>query len=284
MASFTIDNALFCGPVALNVADLNRSRRFYEGLLGLTVREQSGDTLLLGTPARTLLELHQQPGARPKPRNATGLYHAAILLPSRADLAQVLARLISVRYRIGASDHLVSEALYLDDPDGNGLEIYRDRPRSEWRYQRDGRIEMNTLPLDGEGILAERGDPAHWHGMPEATTIGHVHLQVADLASTQAFYVDLLGLALMTTYPGALFVAAGGYHHHLGLNIWESANGQPAPAGSAGLRSYTLVLPTPGALDALQQRLAAAGHHSAPSDGALMITDPSGNALRLVAA
>ena len=211
------------GPATLAVADAEHSLRFYGDLLGFEIVRTEGPRIELGAGGATLLILEARPGLLPRPSATTGLYHAAILLPSRTDLAHVLRRLLEANYPIGASDHLVSEALYLSDPDENGLEIYRDRPRAEWRYQPDGQVIMDTLRLDFAGVLSElRRDSAPWNGIPAGTRIGHMHLQVGDLAQARVFYHDVLGFDIMADLSsyGALFLSAGGYHHHIGLNIW----------------------------------------------------------------
>ncbi|HYF61603.1 MAG TPA: VOC family protein, partial [Herpetosiphonaceae bacterium] len=233
----TIDPATRLGLASLAVANGERSLAFYRDVLGFAVLENTAGRIVLGAGATPLLELLVQPGLRPRPRRTTGLYHVAILLPTRLDLAYALKRIIAARIELGASDHLVSEALYVSDPDGNGLEIYRDRPRAEWRRQPNGQLAMDTLRLNLADVLAEIQRPGgEAAGLPAGTTVGHMHLQVGDLNQAWAFYGEVLGFELMVTYPGALFVAAGGYHHHLGLNVWESAGAPPAPADAAGLR------------------------------------------------
>jgi catechol 2,3-dioxygenase len=272
------------GPVTLAVADAERSLRFYRDLLGFQVLRTEGQQLVLGVAETPLLILIAQAGLRPKPRAATGLYHVAILLPGRADLARVLQRLLDVRYPIGASDHLVSEALYLSDPDGNGLEIYRDRPRTAWRWQGD-RIQMDTLPLDLGDVLAELSrDNAPWNGLPPGTRIGHIHLQVADLGTAKAFYHGVLGFDVVSQMPGALFLSAGGYHHHIGLNTWHSAGAAPPPPDTAGLRSFVVELPDAAALEPVRARIATAGLPIHEHEGGLAVQDPWQNTVILRAA
>ncbi len=226
-----IDPGTTMGAVHLTVSDLDRSTAFYVSVLGLRSDEHDdGDVTLRTADGRVLVQLHGDSlAARLDPR-ATGLFHLAILLPTRLDLAFALARLSAAQWPLdGASDHLVSEALYLSDPDGNGIEIYRDRPRQEWQ-RRDGELQMATLPLDlrdvaGELATASQPQPR----VPPGTRIGHVHLQVSELDEIERFYAGVLGFDVMVRgYPGALFVAAGGYHHHLGLNTWNSAASGPA--------------------------------------------------------
>lgn len=279
MEPFVIDPATTLGPTRLTVADISRSLSFYEGVLGMAVDRRPDGSVGLRAGGAALLTLDELPGARPKPPRATGLYHVALLLPSRQELARVIRRLAETRYPLGgASDHLVSEALYLDDPDGNGLEIYADRPRSAWSYAR-GEVRMAVDPLDIDGILGELpGDAAPWAGMPAGSTVGHVHLQVRDLPSAEAFYGGLLGFEVMARYgPGALFLAAGGYHHHLGLNTWAGVGAPPPPAGSAGLRHFTVRLPGDAALGALLGRLRQAGVAAEETEHGFLLRDPSQN-------
>jgi catechol 2,3-dioxygenase len=273
------------GTVRLTVSDLARSRAFYERALGLRGSERDDGTLALGpSQSEPLVELRPEAAAPPLDPRRTGLYHLAILVPSRVDLAQALARLIQTRWPLdGASDHLVSEALYLSDPDGNGIEIYRDRPRQEWRYSGD-RLEMATLPLDLHNLMGElKGAETLQEHAPTGTRMGHVHLQVADLDAAEAFYSGVLGFDVMVRgYPGALFVSAGGYHHHLGLNTWHSL-GAPSPEpGAIGLRSFEVNLPNRDELARVLDRVSAAGLQSEAVAGERwLVRDPSGNAVLL---
>ncbi len=283
-AAASIHPGTTLGSVHLTVSQLGRSREFYERALGLSPVELEDGSIGVGVDrSRPLVVLHGDPTAPPLNRRATGLFHLAILVPSRRDLAFALARLAEARWPLdGASDHLVSEALYLSDPDGNGIEIYRDRPREEWP-QRDGRLEMATLPLDLDGVLAElEGVSELQRSAPSGTTIGHVHLQVSDLARAEDFYSGLLGFDVMVRgYPGALFVSAGGYHHHLGLNTWHSAGSSPPPPGAIGLRHYEVVLPSVEAFDAVVGRVRSAGVPVAELDDGVIVRDPSGIAVAL---
>lgn len=230
------------GRVRLRVADLARVRDYYERTIGLRVLDENGDTVTLGADA-PLVELVGDPAAQPAPPGSTGLFHLAILVPSRPELARSIRRVVDSGERFtGASDHFVSEALYLRDPEGNGIEIYRDRPREQWEYEPDGQLRMGTVALDIQDIVAEM--PADEDsGMPDGTIMGHVHLHVSDLGEAEAFYVDRLGLDVTVRgYPGALFVSHDGYHHHVGLNTWQGAHGPAPPPGSRGLIDYELFL------------------------------------------
>lgn len=273
------------GTVRLQVADLARSVDWYGEVLGLRVLDRAGATARLGTHGADapLVELHERAGVLPVPRRGRlGLFHFAILLPDRAALGRFLTHQVALKTPLGASDHLVSEALYLSDPDGLGIEVYFDRPRSSWR--RTGReLTMATLPLDGEGVIAA-GSGGRWDGMPAGTTMGHVHLHVGDLTGASRFYHDTLGLDLTVwSYPGALFLSAGGYHHHLGVNTWAGAGAEPAREGEARLLEWELVVPRPADLDAVAGRLAAAGGAPETTDRGLVARDPWGTAVCLKA-
>lgn len=228
--------------VSLTVSNLDRSIAFYSEVLGFRVIDQASTGAVLGASAdRPLLRLHENADARPKPRRSSGLYHVAILVPTRAALGRSLRRLAERRHPLsGAADHLVSEALYLSDPDGLGLEIYQDRPRESWPRE-DGELLMATDPLDLDAIVRELGAETPWTGLDPGTTIGHVHLHVPGLETAEAFYCGDVGFApTLRRYPGALFVAAGGYHHHLGLNIWAGAGAPPPPPDAVGLTRFTI--------------------------------------------
>jgi catechol 2,3-dioxygenase len=277
----SIDPATSMGAVRLTVGDLEASRDFYRDAIGLAELSSDGSTIRLGTD-HPIVELVGDPDSPPRPRHSTGLFHLAILVPSRADLARSLQRLTDARWRLtGASDHLVSEALYLNDPEGNGIEIYRDRPREEWPT-RNGQIEMSTLPLDLDGVIGELRREDQGKAAPPETRIGHVHLNVSDLAEAEDFYSGALGFDVtVRDYPGALFVSAGGYHHHLGLNTWAGEGAPPPPAGSRGLREFEVVLPGESQLAAEQDRLVEAGYEPVRENGTVQVTDPSGNGVVL---
>jgi catechol 2,3-dioxygenase len=242
----------------------------------------------LGAGETPLLHLVEIPNARRQPAFTTGLFHMAILLPTRVDLGRFLINVIrnqSSISRLGSSDHLVSEAIYLNDPDGNGLEVYRDRPRSEWEWQ-GSLVKMDTIALDAEGVIASVPDQnAPYEGAPDGTVIGHMHLRASDLALGKAFYVDIVGFDIITDYPGALFVSAGRYHHHLGMNIWQSKDAPPPPEDSVGLREFTIVVPDAEALSALSTRLTNAGYSLLESQGTSFVTgDPWGHHVRFIGA
>ncbi len=276
---FSLAPKLRLGPVTLAVADHERSLAFYRDFLGLSVIEEGARhgelTITLGVGNQAIIRLVVRPGITPLPRNVTGLYHAAILLPTRAALARAILRLVESRYPFGASDHAVSEALYLDDPDGNGLEIYRDRPRGEWEW-RDGKVTMTTIPLDLQAIVDDLGaDEPRWAPMPMGTTLGHMHLRVGDATEAERFYAGVLGFDVVASLPGARFMSVNGYHHHLGANSWESAGGQPRSETMAGLIEWEIVLPMVEDIVAAASRLSTASITiDARADGSLDVLDP----------
>jgi len=273
------------GPVHLTVADLERSLGWYAHALGLERRAGDGRGDGLATLAAgddDLLVLYEEPGAVPV-QHHTGLYHYALLVPTRSDLARWLGHVAQARIPLtGLSDHIVSEAVYLRDPDGHGIEIYRDRPRDEW--VRDGdEVRMSTDPIDVEELLgAAEGGPS---GVPAGTRMGHVHLHVADIPASEAFYRDTLGFD-ETAHLGnqASFFSAGGYHHHIGVNTWAGAGASPPPTGSAALRHATVVLPDASERDRVAGRAADAGAEPVEVDEGVLVRDPSQNALVLTTA
>lgn len=269
------------GAVHLTVADLDRSLEYYGSAIGLRVLDRGAGRAVLGADGSELLVLVEEPDAQPA-RGHTGLYHFALLVPERRDLARWLAHAARDRIALtGLSDHDVSEAIYLRDPDGHGIEIYADRPRKLW----DGEVarRMTTLPLDVESLLGELDDPAAepFDGLPAGTAMGHVHLSVSRIPATVEFYRDLLGFDVMAMLPSAAFLAAGGYHHHLGANTWESGGASPPPPGSAALRHATIVLPDAGERDRLVARVADAGVDVEDTPQGPLARDPSLNALVL---
>lgn len=283
---FTALHTLRPDAAELSVADLTRSLAFYQTVLGLSVLSQTAARAELGVAGaeRPLLVLHAL--ERPAPRQrATGLYHAALLLPLRADLGRFLRHVAGLGIPIGASDHLVSEAIYLTDPDGHGIEVYRDRPRSEWPYEagpRGRQVRMATDPLDAPGVLGSAGNTV-WSGLPVGTRLGHLHLKVSDQQAASGFY-QTLGFELTTEFPGASFLATGGYHHHLGLNVWESRGASPPAPNTPALRLAHFTLEAAefpallARLEAVQLPVQAAADRSTGDWAEL--TDPSGTRLR----
>ena len=270
------------GPVELTVSDLGQSLDYYRNAIGLSVLDQAGGRASLGADGTELLVLDELPGARPAPSH-TGLFHFALLVPERRELARWLAHAIRERVPMtGVSDHNVSEALYLRDPDQHGIEIYADRPRHLW----EGRIGelMTTKPLDLQNLLGELEDPdtESFEGLPAGTTMGHVHLQVAAIAETIEFYRDVLGFDLVADLGGsAAFLSAGGYHHHIGANVWNSAGASPPPPGAAALRRTTIHLTDADARAAVVGRVTGAGQEAEETPDGPVVRDPSGNSLLL---
>jgi catechol 2,3-dioxygenase len=279
--AYRLPDATRLGAVRLQVADLERSLDYYQRVLGLGVIERDRAQAVLGAEGEDepLVVLHERQGSRPVPRaGLLGLYHFAILLPDRQALGRFVAHLGNLGEPAGSADHAVSEALYLTDPDGLGIEVYSDRPRSQWQHH-DRQLYMTTERLDIRSLLAAGGDRT-WTGMPSGTTMGHVHLHVGDLGRAEAFYHRALGFdKVVWSYPGALFLSAGGYHHHLGNNTWSS--GRPASEGDARLLEWTIVLP--GAQDIAEAggSLRAAGYEAAESDGGVVAAGPWGTRVRL---
>ncbi|HJS43835.1 MAG TPA: VOC family protein [Gemmatimonadales bacterium] len=279
------------GPVRLQIADLSRSVAYYEQTLGMRVLRRDGSRTVLGpqSAARPLVELHEHAGARSVPqRGRTGLFHFAILLPDRASLGRFMRHVGELGARVGAADHLVSESLYLQDPDNLGIEVYADRPRSTWR--RIGReLMMATDPLDVAGLVRDAGTEP-WTGLPSGTVMGHVHLHVGDLGDASAFFSEALGFDRMVwQYPGALFFGAGGYHHHLGANTWAGSGATPPSADEAQLLEWTIELPDSAPLDAASNSLRRAGYtaerdRDAEGEAVLTTRDPWGTRIRLQAA
>lgn len=272
------------GPVHLQVAGLARSVAWYERVLGLRVehRAEGRASLAPQDDPTPLVVLAERPGAAAAPRRGRlGLYHFAMLLPDRAALGRFVTHLAATGTRAGASDHQVSEALYLTDPDGLGIEVYADRPRTTWRRQ-DGELVMGTEPLDLDAVAGAAGDRP-WTGMPAGTRIGHLHLHVAALDEAGRFYGEALGLTpTVRGYPGALFLSAGGYHHHLGVNTWAGGEAAPARPDEARLLEWTIVLPRRAEADAAAGRVRSAGYSVRASASAWLLDDPWGTRLRLV--
>jgi catechol 2,3-dioxygenase len=266
-----ISPAAHMGLVELSVSDLDRSLAYWQDVVGLRVLSRENGTAELGVD-QPLVRFVEEPGAR-SAQGFTGLFHVALLVPDRPALGRFLAHLVRDRIPVtGLSDHVVSEAIYLRDPDYHGIEVYADRPREQW----EGKVAetMTTIPLDTESVLAEAGD-AGFEGLPTGTTVGHVHLCVSDVDEMVGFYHDKLGMAVTAHRPGgtAAFLSAGGYHHHLGGNTWETRGAEHAPEGTARLLSFTIVLPDDEEVARVAERI-----------GGTDVTDPSGNRLVLAAA
>lgn len=270
------------GPIHLRVRDLDRALDFWKGLLGMRALRRAGETVELGADA-PVVRLTGDPRAPPRPPHAPGLYHVAILLPGREHLARFVEHASAFRIPLqGGADHLVSEALYLGDPEGNGIELYADRPAAEWEY-REGQLQMGTAPLDIEDLLSQAGTDA-WDGTPAGTRVGHVHLQVADVPAAAAFYRDAVGFEPTATMGDqAVFLSAGGYHHHLGANSWASRGQALPPENAAGLVAYEIHVPDADALGQAEARLAA--HGASREADAVTLRDPmSGARLRIAVA
>jgi catechol 2,3-dioxygenase len=279
-----IDPATAIGAVHLTISDLDGSIQFYTDRLGFTVHRRQERIASLGAEGPDLLVLSQCESA-PKVRRTTGLYHFAILVPSRVDLARSLRRLAETDTLMqGFADHAVSESLYLADPDGNGIEVYRDRPRAEWPRV-GGQVQMVADPLDLDTLLSELDDVGYtWTGLARETTIGHVHLHVSRLSDAEVFYSRVLGFAVTLRYgDGALFLAAGGYHHHIGLNTWAGVGATPPPPGAIGLRHFVVRLPNEAALARVMTRVRSSGLVVEDVEGAFLVRDPSKNGILLVA-
>ncbi len=281
---FRLPPGLRLGPVRLEVADLDRSVNYYQQVVGLRPLERSGAlaTLSAQHDATPLVELTERRGATPVPRRGRlGLYHFALLLPGRAELGRFLAHLTAIGVYPGMSDHLVSEALYLTDPDGLGIEVYADRPRSTWRVE-GGSIAMATDPLNVKDLLAAT-ENTRWTGAPAGTRMGHVHLHVGDLEQAEAFFHVGLGLdRIRLGFPGALFLSAGGYHHHLGTNTW--APGAPsAKEGDARLLEWSIRLPQVEQVEGAVQSLRAGGYEVTREGKDAVAHDPWGTRMRITA-
>ena len=283
---FRLPNETRLGRVSLQIADLARSLLYYERVIGLLVLERGDGFAVLGAVEddRPLVELREKRDAQPVPRRGRlGLYHFAILLPERPALGRFLGHLEDLGAYAGMSDHFVSEAIYLTDPDGLGIEVYADRPRSRWT-QHDRQLTMTTIPLDVESVIQsakESPDGMRWTGMPAGTVIGHVHLYVSDLDRAAQFYHAGLGLDKMVwSYPGALFLAAGGYHHHLGTNTWAAGAPQAGPE-DARLLEWEVIVPTAQQAEGAARSLTTAGAPMEQRDGGWVATDPWGTAVRI---
>jgi catechol 2,3-dioxygenase len=280
---YRLPESTHLGSVRLQVADIETSLLFYARVLGLCVIGGTADSVSLGTHGenRAIVHLRQRKGARPVPKlGLLGLYHFAILLPDRASLGRFVAHLGDIGRDAGMSDHFVSEAVYLTDPDGLGIEVYADRPRDSWRYD-ERQLHMTTNHLDVDDLVRSAGGK-RWSGMPRGAVLGHVHLHVGDIDKAAAFYHDALGFdKVVWNYPGALFLSAGGYHHHLGTNTW--AKGAPrATDEDARLLEWDIIVPTQKDADNAARHVKEAGYEAKQEDDQWVLTDPWGTSLRLV--
>lgn len=280
---YRLPESTHLGRVRLQVADLDRSLGFYEKVLGMRVLRRTADSITLGSHGeeREIAHLRQLRTARPVPRRGLlGLYHFAILLPDRASLGRFVAHLAEIGERAGMSDHFVSEAVYLTDPDGLGIEVYADRPRDAWRYD-ERQLYMTTNHLDVNDLVRSAGGE-RWTGMPAGTVLGHVHLYVDDIDEAAAFYHDALGFdKVVWSYPGALFLSAGGYHHHLGTNTWAKGAARATDA-DARLLEWEIVVPTRKDADEAARHVKEAGYDAEQENSEWILTDPWGTSLRLV--
>ncbi|WP_255196935.1 VOC family protein [Halorarius litoreus] len=265
----TLPAASHVGRVTLRVNDLDRLAHFYERVVGLHELAREDDRVTLGAGDEPLLDLVADPDAPERPLEESGLFHTAFLVPDRTALGAALERVANRWLLDGASDHLVSEALYLVDPEDNGIEVYRDRPREEWSTTPQGTVEMDTLPLDLDTLAAESDGATN---VPATTTVGHVHLEVSSLDAAEAFYVDTLGFGVRDDWrPDALFVAAGDYHHHVGLNTWNDCT---EPLSSRGLAEWEFVVPDDETLRAVRERATEAGLAVDERGEGFVVTDP----------
>lgn len=272
----------FVGHVKIKVQNLERSLQFYKDILGFQILEQTNSTAKLTVDGKTsFLSLEVPENVTPKQGRTTGLYHFAILLPKRVDLANIVVHFVENNIRFGASDHLVSEALYLDDPDGNGIEIYTDRAPSEWTWN-GSYVDMATIQLNFENLLQEIIPGQTWKGMPEGTVMGHIHLHVSDLKKTEEFYVKGLGFEVVLPFGGqALFMSTGKYHHHIGANTWNGVGAPTPPENSVGLESFTLVYADEAARQATIENVKKLGATVTEEDQVFVTHDPSGNKIVL---
>jgi len=267
----------------LVVRDLPMVSSWYQTIMGLSPIEKTASGETLGVAGRPLLTLTTEGNAAAAPRNAPGLFHTAFLVPDRNELGRWLAHIAHNNVPLqGASDHLVSEAIYLGDPEGNGIEVYRDRPRAEWKYVDDGMVKMATLPLDLQALYDE-APKDKWDRMADGTAIGHIHLQVSDIPQANAFFGDVLGLDLMATYPGASFFASGKYHHHVGANIWNSRGAPKRQANMTGLADYTVHFNDPAKLRNAIAKLDELEIPVTRNGDTVSLIDPWGIGLKLAA-
>jgi catechol 2,3-dioxygenase len=281
--TFASRTPLHIGAVALDVRDLGKMQSYYRDLLGLAEVDRTSDTVRLGAGGVTLLELQHRPDAKPDDARTAGLYHTAFLMPTRGDLARWLLLIAQRRLPVtGVSDHLVSEAIYLDDPEGNGVEVYCDRAPETWRRNGD-LIEITTDPLDVDDLVRAAGDGPTYDTAPAGLRVGHVHLRVGDVAKAEQFYRDALGLAVTRRRGGASFMSSGGYHHHIAANVWHSRGAPSRDPDRAGLAWFSFEANDRTALDATAARLTAAGAPVTPITDGIETSDPWGTRIRLTA-
>ncbi|GAE37178.1 VOC family protein [Halalkalibacter akibai] len=273
----------FVGQVNLKVQKLERSIAFYKDVIGFKVLDQTANSAIFSADGTTaLLSVEQLDNIIPKQERTTGLYHFALLLPKRTDLANIVAYFTEIGLRFGSSDHLVSEALYFSDPDGNGIEIYVDRGASEWIWK-NGEVAMTVDPLNFPDLLSVANQQS-WKGLPAETVMGHIHLHVSDMNSTEEFYTKGLGFEVVSRFGSqALFISDGNYHHHIGLNTWNGVGAPTPPANSVGLESFTLMISSVEKKNKMITQLKEIGASVTEENGFTMVTDPSGNRIRLVA-
>ncbi|MHB1135092.1 MAG: VOC family protein [Chloroflexota bacterium] len=277
-----IDPATRLGYVHLTVSDLEKQLAFYQGVLGFKLHWREGARVGLGAGGEDLLRLTGQPGAR-RPFRTTGLYHFCLRVPERVELAQLLCSIAAAGAPLhGLVDHRTAEAIYLPDPEGNGIELDWDHPREQWPGPVEA-LRLGNAPLDEEGLLGElAAAPGAWSGLHSETTVGHMHLHVADLVTARAFYHGVLGFDVMQSIPGqAEFVSAGGYHHHIAYNVWAGVGAPPPPADAAGLRYFTVRLPHQAALEQVLERARGAGLPLEDTGEGLLARDPSRNSVLL---
>lgn len=269
------------GKVRLRVRDLDAVSAFYQAVLGLIVMAKTDRRAVLGTGEVPLLVLEADPALAPGDRRQAGLFHTAFLMPTRADLARWVGHIAQAGVQLqGASDHIVSEAFYLSDPEGNGIEVYADRPVSQWSRSGSDAVEMTTEPLDVQDLLTAAGNTG-WSGFPSAGSVGHVHLQVGDTAAADRFYRDLLGFDVMVDYPGASFYGSGGYHHQLAGNIWNSRGAPQRPQNMAGLDTVELIARDAAEIAAILARADSAGLQAVKNEDGTMLRDPWGTVITL---
>ena len=272
----------YVGEVGLKVVDLKKMKQFYQEIIGFDVISEEQNYVELGVGGKVLVKLEAIEGVTPKQGRYAGLYHFAILLPTREDLGKILVHLHQQGIQLGSSDHLVSEALYLSDPEGNGIEIYRDREPEQWNWSND-EVSMTVDPIDAQGLVeAAQNSPEPWKGMPETTVMGHIHLHVSNLVEARDFYVEALGFEVVSSFGGqALFLADQKYHHHIGMNVWNGTGIPALPEKEAGLHYYTLIMEEEKRKE-LGKKLQTMGTEIVEHDNYWEVKDPSGNAIRLL--